>query len=138
MKLVRNLLVTYGACALASRLVGLFTAGLTFPLSLRATPGLNAGSSMVTSTGAACVAAALAGIASGLAVETLRPARWSLILAALVWFEYGGGYRPFEIVEFPSLRYTLLISFLAAVSAVLSFHGVRAVAFGRRRLARAA
>ena len=125
MTVLRNLLITYGAVVASSHFVRILAVA-----ALRPQPWTGEGTETALVgwwLGAACLAGALSGIFTGLAVQAERATGWALLLGVLGAFESGGrvDWRSFSsVVAFG--RVNLVVSLSAACVAVLCLFGARA------------
>ena len=132
MTALRNVLITFGACMASAQLLGLIRWGIIYPLFFGASPRENPHGALVVSIATSSVAAALAGIAAGLTVETSHPKGWSFLLAVFAWVELGGDMSWLQLPDVRSFTFSFLgTSIVCALLAVLCFFIARDWGFRR-------
>jgi hypothetical protein len=119
---LRNLLVMYGACAGATHLLTLLRA-----VAIDSAVGHAFGKTGLIFSWVivSCIAAVLAGLAIGVAVETRSPGKWLLVLALVGLATFGGwiDWRNFADVFTSGLAY-FWVAVGCSLLAVLSFRAV--------------
>jgi hypothetical protein len=116
----RNALITVGAAFGAGYVVSALRWWLLYPLTGLGVAGGSSQTALAWAIGAGGLAAVLAGVAAGIAVQTDRPTGWSLLLAALVGSSSG---TRMKANVFPDALSLAAAEFAASIT-------VAAIAFG--------